>query len=116
MEVAGQVQYWLQTAEDNISTAQSMLLSGHYDWSLFVGHLALEKVLKALVVKHTETTPPKIHDLVKLSRLANVTLSKEQEEYLFVVNTFNLEARYPEYLREMNKNVTKEVAEKTSHL
>jgi len=33
---------------------QSLLENRHYTWALFVGHLVLEKLLKALYVKNAD--------------------------------------------------------------
>ena len=74
-----------------------MLDSKHFDWSLFVGHLALEKILKAHWVKNNAADiPPKIHHLVRLANEAKLSLTDEQSEFLADVNGFNTEARYPE--------------------
>ncbi|MHB1688465.1 MAG: HEPN domain-containing protein [Ignavibacteriaceae bacterium] len=43
-----------------------MFNAGRYDWSLYVAHLSLEKILKARWVKDNEDKiPPKIYNLVK---------------------------------------------------
>jgi len=56
-----------------------MFESGKYDWCLFVGHLALEKLLKALFVdQHENDMPPKIHNLVRLAELSSIGLNEDQ--------------------------------------
>lgn len=67
----------------------------HY--CLYFGHMSLEKLLKGLVVQATGETPPKIHDLVKLARHAILKLDENMLETLKLFNSFNLEARYPDY-------------------
>ncbi len=44
------VKYWLSGARYDIKTAVTLLMGKRYPYALFFGHLALEKVLKALVV------------------------------------------------------------------
>ena len=39
---------------------------------------------------------PYTHNLVRLAELANMKLSEEEVEFLREVNSFNMEARYPE--------------------
>ena len=39
--------YWQAAARRDRETAQSLLELKRYDWSLFIYHLALEKLLKA---------------------------------------------------------------------
>jgi HEPN domain-containing protein len=45
------VAYWLEGAEYDIGVADAMFQAGKYPYALFMGHLAIEKLLKALVVK-----------------------------------------------------------------
>ncbi len=73
--------------------------------------MVLEKILKAHYVKDNHKVPPKIHDLVRLAESTNLKLTKKQEEFLFVVNTFNIEARYPEDKLKFYKVCTKEFAD-----
>ena len=77
---------------------QGIFEAGKYDWALFVGHLALEKILKAHWVGNTENnTPPKVHNLVKLYQESNLSLlNKDELVFLNEVTGFNLESRYPE--------------------
>lgn len=84
---------------------------GHYVWCLFIGHLILEKIIKAHFVKDTEHTPPKIHDLVKLASKTKLNLTQEQIEFLLRVNNFNLENRYPDYKQNLYKTLTKNYSE-----
>ncbi len=46
------IKYWLKTSEDDLFSMESTFNAGHYDWALFIGHLSLEKILKALWVKN----------------------------------------------------------------
>ena len=66
---------------------------------LFFVHLALEKALKAIVCRVTGDTPPKIHNLVRLSELARIEPSQVQMETLAKMNAFNLEGRYSDMLQ-----------------
>ncbi len=55
---------------------------GDNTWALFIGHIVLEKLLKAWYVKQKENTPPFIHDLVRLSEKGNLHLDDEQKDIL----------------------------------
>lgn len=103
------IQYWRESAQHDLESAESMFQSGRYDWSLFVGHLALEKILKANFVKNGEgKIPPKIHNLVRLAELSGLQLDEEQKIYLDKINDFNIQARYPDYKLAFYKRCTKE--------
>ncbi len=111
MTIEEQVKYWIELAENDLPVSESMLKSGHYSWSLFIGHLVLEKILKAIYVRDNEEAPPKTHDLVKLSKSTKLRLTKEQEDFLNYVTGFNIEARYTDYKSKFYKMCTKEFTE-----
>ncbi len=56
----------------------------------------MEKLLKALVCRHTRELPPRIHNLTRLSEMSGLKLDDGQTNVLAVMNQFNLEGRYPE--------------------
>jgi len=107
-----QVEYWLTESEKDLPVAESMLANGHYNWSLFVGHLVLEKLLKAIYVKEHQKLAPRIHDLVKLAKSINLNLSGQQLVFLSEVSDFNMESRYPDEKNQFLKQCNREFAEK----
>ena len=109
MTINEQIEYWISTAEHDLPVAESLFEKGHYVWCLFIGHLILEKIIKAHFVKDTEHTPPKIHDLVKLANRTKLPLTQEQLEFLDEVMDFQLEARYPDYKEYLYKTCDKKL-------
>ncbi|MGD9730684.1 MAG: HEPN domain-containing protein [Desulfamplus sp.] len=109
------IKYWRESSKHDMESAETIFSSGKYDWCLFVGHLALEKILKALFVdKNNNNIPPKIHNLVRLAELAEVNLSDEQKISLDKINDFNIQTRYPDYRFEFYKRCNEEYT--TTHL
>jgi HEPN domain-containing protein len=103
------IKYWLNSAEDDLESAFVIFDSKNYHWSLFIGHLSLEKLLKAIYVQTTNNkVPPRIHNLLKLAEISNINLNQEQKEFFTDVNRFNVEARYPEFKDELRKIATEE--------
>jgi HEPN domain-containing protein len=103
------IDYWIDSAENDLKASENMYNSGNYDWCLFIGHLILEKALKALYVKNNNNKiPPKIHNLFRLSELSNLSLSIENTNFLIEVNKFQMEARYPQTKKEFHKTCTKD--------
>ena len=96
MDVAKQVEYWTEGSEEDLSAAESLLEKGHLRHGLFFAHLALEKMLKALVVQRTGQSPPKIHNLIRLAALADVKLDQERDDCLREFGVYQLEGRYPD--------------------
>lgn len=106
------INHWLTTSERDLEAANSLFLSAKYDWCLFIGHLCLEKVLKAHYIKaNEENEPPKIHDLVRLAELARLNLDEEILIFFEKVNGFHIETRYPEYKQQFYKIATKTFTE-----
>lgn len=112
MNTGEHIKFWLESAEHDWDTANSLFAIGKYDWCLFIAHLVLEKTLKALFIQdNNNQLPPKTHNLVKLARNTKSTFTEEQEILLDEVNDFNLEARYPQYRDEFYKKCDKEFCE-----
>lgn len=101
--------YWLDSAEHDLDTANTLFSSGKYDWCLFICHLVLEKLIKAFYVKNNHNKiPTKTHNLVRLVQLVQVKLEEKHLLFLDEVNDFNMEVRYPEYKNEFYKTCTKD--------
>lgn len=103
--------YWFKTARHNYDTMLSLFKTERYADCLFFGHLLLEKILKALVVKETKKQAPFIHDLVRLQETAKLELLAEEIFLLNKVNDFNIRTRYPDYKLKFYKMCTKQYAE-----
>jgi len=107
MKVEEHYNFWIESAERDLIVANTLFETGKYDWCLFLGHLVLEKTLKAIFVKTNENQlPPKLHNLNRLAELDGIKLSKEQEIFFNRANDFNLETRYPHYKNEFYKICT----------
>ena len=66
------IEYWLKSAAHDMDVANTLFENKKYDWCLFIGHLVLEKVLKAHYVKNYNKLPPKIHNLVRLTEISGI--------------------------------------------
>lgn len=106
------IKYWLDSAEHDLETLDALYETGKYDWSLFIGHLVLEKLLKAIFVKNNDNKiPPKLHNLVRLAEESHLKIDNNKKIILDKINDFNIEVRYPDYKNEFYKTCTKEFAE-----
>ncbi|MDI6743653.1 MAG: HEPN domain-containing protein [Smithella sp.] len=110
------VDYWLRGAEYDLETAQAMLKAGRYPYALFMGHLAVEKLLKALAVKKTKEHAPSTHSLPVLAKKSEEEIPEEMIGLLARFMEFYKESRYPEeemkfYKRCAEKFTAKNMAE-----
>jgi HEPN domain-containing protein len=105
------IEKWVKIAEYDWQTAAAMVKAGRYLYVLFCCQQAIEKHLKAIIVKETRTFPPRIHDLLKLAATTSLRLSDEQRIFLDRLNTFYIESRYPEEAIRLSKEATKQTAD-----
>lgn len=98
LDIIKQITHWRNSAVEDWSVAQDLVTRGKIRHGLFFAHLALEKTIKAHVCKATGELAAKIHNLVRLSQIAGISLSEEQIDLLAEVSEFNIEGRYPEML------------------
>jgi len=97
INIAKQIEYWCNTAENDIETAAILITSGKYVEGMFFCHLSIEKIVKALVVKRTENIPVRSHDLFHLIEIAGIDVTEEQSDFLQILMKYQLEGRYPEF-------------------
>ncbi|MGO8988513.1 MAG: HEPN domain-containing protein [bacterium] len=101
------VSYWREGAKYDLSVANAMLKSKKYPYALFMGHLSLEKLLKAFVVKHTKAHAPFSHSLPYLAEKSGAKIPERILEKLREFMEFHFEARYPDANKAFYKKCTK---------
>jgi HEPN domain-containing protein len=104
------VKYWIEASEFDLRAMQNLFNSKDYVWCLFLGHLVIEKLIKAIAVKNDLSVVPKIHDLNKLANAAGLVVDSELADLLDVITAFNIEARYPDYKKEFYKKANNDFA------
>ncbi|OGG24163.1 hypothetical protein A3A79_03150 [Candidatus Gottesmanbacteria bacterium RIFCSPLOWO2_01_FULL_43_11b] len=106
------IKRWKESGRKNFDVARDMMKLGHYDWALFMGQLALEKLLKGLVVKRTGKLPPPVHNLVQLAKAARLSFDTNKTANLTTITRFHIVARYDDVKYEFYKEATESYAEK----
>jgi HEPN domain-containing protein len=67
-DVEGQIEYWRSQVNKDLTIAEKLIVrDSETAYGLFFVHMALEKIVKAHVVKQTKTFPPKNHNLTALA-------------------------------------------------
>jgi HEPN domain-containing protein len=110
-DIESVVKHWYDSSEKDYTAMKNLLKSKDFSWSLFLGHLVLEKLIKALYVKRKEKHAVFTHDLLRLARKSDLELPGEYEEWLDEITTFNLNARYDNYKQSFYKLCTEEFTE-----
>ena len=105
------VEYWRKTADYDYETMLYLFRGKRYLYSLFLGHIILEKILKALVAQETKKQAEYTHDLARLRKAAKINLSPDQVDLLYEANEFNIRSRYPDIKLKFHERCTKEYTE-----
>lgn len=106
------VNYWLDSSDDDFDTMIAMFESKRFSWSLFIGHLMIEKLLKALYVNVNNEFPPFTHNLLRLAEKCKLDLNEENTLFFVTVTAFNINARYDDYKMSFQKTCTPEFSAK----
>lgn len=100
--------FWVSEAEEAFRVAGHLVEKEDYSYALFFGHLALEKILKALCVSKLQNHAPPIHNLVRLAKISGLELDAQTENDFVAITAFNIESRYPDFKESFRKKCTKE--------
>ena len=100
--------YWIKEADEALTVGEHLFEKGDYSYTLFFGHLALEKLLKALYVENNKEHAPPLHNLHRLAKMAKLALDEDRKKDFLTITSFNIEARYPDIKRSFRKKCTKE--------
>jgi HEPN domain-containing protein len=100
------VKHWIDTSEEDFNSAVTLFNAKSYSWALFLGHISIEKLLKAYYVRKHKKHAPFIHNLYRLAELNEIGLSEEYSDWFDEITSFNLNARYDDYKREFNSLCT----------
>jgi len=108
-----ETELWLKFAEESYEDALYNWEGHRYGNTCFCCQQALEKILKAILVEKG-IRPPKVHDLMRLARLAKLKIDKEQAEELRAMTRHYFTVRYPDLNKELYRDrlATKKSLEK----
>ncbi len=86
------IEYWITDSDDDYETMIVMFDSKKFSWYLFIGHLMIEKLLKAYYVKVKSDYPPFIHNLLRLAEKAELSLTDGKKQQFVTITAFNINA------------------------
>ena len=98
INIQKQITYWREGSHEDFQVASELVELERTRHGLFFAHLALEKLLKAHICNKTNDLAPKIHNLIRLSQLTQLSYSSEQQNFLARFDRYQIEGRYPEQL------------------
>lgn len=105
------VRHWIETSDEDFKTMLNLFHSGSYSWALFIGHITIEKLLKAKYTKLNGQHAPFTHNLYRLAELCNLAPNEEQSDWLDKITSFNINARYDDYNKKFYQVCNQEFTE-----
>lgn len=98
MNLNEKINYWIKSAESDLSAAELLFNNEKYLHMSFFCHLMVEKYLKAYHWHKIKEEPPYIHNLIKLAQISGLfeTFSSSQKELISSLMPLNLKGRYPD--------------------
>lgn len=88
------IAYWRDGAQEDYEVAKELVEKGRFQHALFLCHLSVEKMLKAHVTRVEQDVPPKIHNLVSLAQMTQLTIDLDMMQFLRRLNPYQLLGRY----------------------
>lgn len=109
---------WHQKAKESLDDAVSSLKSHRYGLTVFCCQQALEKLLKAAVVRLKNQRPRKIHDLLPLLKDSGLEVSENYVAEIAKISKFYFLVRYPDISRKFfaTPEIAKQTLEKTQEV
>ena len=105
------IYYWIDSSDKDFKTMEDLYHTKNNNWALFMGHLVIEKLCKALFIKRKQDYPPLIHDLRIILKKADVEIPDENKIVLDSISRFNIRARYDDYKQDFYKKCTFDFAD-----
>jgi HEPN domain-containing protein len=107
-------QYWLSSANNDMDSAEFMLKSGRWYYTVFMCQQAIEKLIKGLYLLYIDDNIPRLHDInVIMDRFKDKLpgqLSNNQLGLFDTLSQFYLKSRYPDYTSSLTSIITGEYA------
>ena len=100
------VERWAEQARYDLDTARAMQNAGRYLYVVFCCQQAVEKAIKAIIVRQSDDFPPRIHALVRLTEVAALELTDERAQLLRELSSYYIQTRYPEEIQASGEKIS----------
>src|SRR3990167_6592549 len=112
-----EIEIWIRDAEDTLDAAIVMFKAEKYNYTVFLSHQVIEKVLKFGIMAIKRQPPSKEHNLVNLMNQLNIKMDKQTENFIRELNPHYIVTRYPDAANGMPaENYNREIDRKSTRL
>ncbi len=104
------VTYWYHSSLEDWKAYLALRKARRYAQALFFLHLALEKLIKALIVSNSDDHAPMSHNLSYLVGKTTLQVSEQYLKYLSEISRFNMSSRYPDEKLAFYSSIDKKIS------
>ena len=116
MKAQEKFEYWLDIAQYDLVTADTMLSGGRWLYVVFMCQQAIEKLMKGLYTLYIDDNVPRIHNIKTLIESFEdklpVGISAEKYSFFDTLSAYYLNNRYPDFLSKLSLQIS-EIESKT---
>ena len=102
-------EYWLKKAQEELNVAKLLFENSHWLYIAFMCQQSVEKLAKGLYTYYLNDDIPGIHNLnliiEKLSDKLQISLNKDQLDFLDSFSSYYINSRYSDYRRDLANNL-----------
>ena len=114
MDAQEKYEYWLDTAQYDLETANAMMSSGRWLYVVFMCQQAVEKLAKGLYVLYVDDNVPRIHSIRQIIRAYEDKLpeavTEERYKLFDDLTAFYIEGRYTDYKNKLSARLNEQDA------
>ena len=109
MDAREEYEYWLDTAQYDLSVAESMLKSGHWLYVVFMCQQAVEKLVKGLYTLYVSDEVPRTHNIgflvQKFEDQLHEPVPDERYDLFEKLRSFYIESRYTDFRQKIREAI-----------
>jgi HEPN domain-containing protein len=102
---------WLGSADYDLESAHNRFSTRRFLYVVFLCHLTIEKLLKALINEKSNSPPARSHDLIFLLKEGGLTPQPERLEFIGKINNASIPTRYPADIQRALKDYNQTIAQ-----
>ncbi|MDR1111079.1 MAG: HEPN domain-containing protein [Deltaproteobacteria bacterium] len=114
MDAQEKYEYWLDTAEYDLVTAEAMLKAGRWLYVVFTCQQAIEKLSKGLYTLYIDDNVPYTHNISglieKIEKLLPEPVTDERYNLFESLTSHYLNGRYANFKQKLNERLSERVA------
>ena len=109
MKAQEKFEYWLDIAQYDLVTADTMLSGGRWLYVVFMCQQAVEKLTKGLYTLYIDDNVPRIHNIKTIIENFEdklpVGISEEKYNFFDTLSAHYLNNRYPDFLGKLSSQI-----------